>query len=213
MFDVNDDARGGFRRIEVLTGPGRRRPLVGGGEGADRRGDAGARRAGFPCSAGLAGLSSAGLRVAARITQRCGGDAARDSDFLRGGVRADRRRAVRRAPQMAAGAEIWSGSLLFWQIRAQREEFRGRPCHGPGRQASEGFTHRRRVFGCRRIFLPETGSGVARPRTSQPDDARMRPGRRTMEPRAEAATAFFDLLAVCSDPTCQSACRRARRGQ
>lgn len=25
MFDVNDDARGGFRRIEVLTGPGRRR--------------------------------------------------------------------------------------------------------------------------------------------------------------------------------------------
>ena len=25
MFDVNDDAKGGFRRIEVLTGPGRRR--------------------------------------------------------------------------------------------------------------------------------------------------------------------------------------------
>src|SRR5277367_4927625 len=24
MFDVNDDAKGGFRRIEVLTGPGRR---------------------------------------------------------------------------------------------------------------------------------------------------------------------------------------------
>lgn len=25
MFDVNDDAKGGYRRIEVLTGPGRRR--------------------------------------------------------------------------------------------------------------------------------------------------------------------------------------------
>jgi transposase len=25
MFDVNDDAKGGFRRVEVLTGPGRRR--------------------------------------------------------------------------------------------------------------------------------------------------------------------------------------------
>jgi transposase len=25
MFDANDDAKGGFRRIEVLTGPGRRR--------------------------------------------------------------------------------------------------------------------------------------------------------------------------------------------
>ena len=25
MFDVNDDGKGGFRRIEVLTGPGRRR--------------------------------------------------------------------------------------------------------------------------------------------------------------------------------------------
>ncbi len=25
MFDVNDDAKGGFRRIEILTGPGRRR--------------------------------------------------------------------------------------------------------------------------------------------------------------------------------------------
>src|SRR4051812_44400381 len=25
MFDVNDDAKGGFRRIELLTGPGRRR--------------------------------------------------------------------------------------------------------------------------------------------------------------------------------------------
>jgi len=25
MFDVKDDAKGGFRRIEVLTGPGRRR--------------------------------------------------------------------------------------------------------------------------------------------------------------------------------------------
>ena len=25
MVDVNDDAKGGFRRIEVLTGPGRRR--------------------------------------------------------------------------------------------------------------------------------------------------------------------------------------------
>jgi transposase len=25
MFDVNDDAMGGFRRIEILTGPGRRR--------------------------------------------------------------------------------------------------------------------------------------------------------------------------------------------
>ena len=25
MFDVNDDAKGEFRRVEVLTGPGRRR--------------------------------------------------------------------------------------------------------------------------------------------------------------------------------------------
>src|SRR5580693_3787985 len=25
MFDVNDDAKGGFRRVEVLMGPGRRR--------------------------------------------------------------------------------------------------------------------------------------------------------------------------------------------
>ena len=25
MFDLNDDARGGYRRVEVLTGPGRRR--------------------------------------------------------------------------------------------------------------------------------------------------------------------------------------------
>src|SRR3954463_7575356 len=25
MFDVNDDAKGGFRRVELLTGPGRRR--------------------------------------------------------------------------------------------------------------------------------------------------------------------------------------------
>jgi transposase len=25
MFDVNDDANGGFRRVELLTGPGRRR--------------------------------------------------------------------------------------------------------------------------------------------------------------------------------------------
>jgi transposase len=25
MFDVNDDSKGGFRRIEILTGPGRRR--------------------------------------------------------------------------------------------------------------------------------------------------------------------------------------------
>jgi len=25
MYDVNDDAKGGFRRIELLTGPGRRR--------------------------------------------------------------------------------------------------------------------------------------------------------------------------------------------
>ena len=25
MFDVNDDAKGGFRRVEILTGPGRRR--------------------------------------------------------------------------------------------------------------------------------------------------------------------------------------------
>ena len=25
MFDVSDDAKGGFRRVEVLTGPGRRR--------------------------------------------------------------------------------------------------------------------------------------------------------------------------------------------
>jgi transposase len=25
MFDVNDDANGGFRRLEILTGPGRRR--------------------------------------------------------------------------------------------------------------------------------------------------------------------------------------------
>jgi transposase len=25
MFDVNDDAQGGFRRVEILTGPGRRR--------------------------------------------------------------------------------------------------------------------------------------------------------------------------------------------
>src|SRR5277367_7029588 len=25
MFDVNDDAKGGFRRIEILTGPSRRR--------------------------------------------------------------------------------------------------------------------------------------------------------------------------------------------
>ena len=25
MFDVNDDAKGAFRRVEVLTGPGRRR--------------------------------------------------------------------------------------------------------------------------------------------------------------------------------------------
>ena len=25
MYDVNDDANGGFRRIEILTGPGRRR--------------------------------------------------------------------------------------------------------------------------------------------------------------------------------------------
>jgi transposase len=25
MFDVNDDAKGGYRRVEVLTGPGRRR--------------------------------------------------------------------------------------------------------------------------------------------------------------------------------------------
>jgi transposase len=25
MFDVKDDAKGGFRRVEVLTGPGRRR--------------------------------------------------------------------------------------------------------------------------------------------------------------------------------------------
>jgi transposase len=25
MFDVSDDAKGGFRRVEILTGPGRRR--------------------------------------------------------------------------------------------------------------------------------------------------------------------------------------------
>jgi transposase len=25
MFDVNDDAKGGFRCVEILTGPGRRR--------------------------------------------------------------------------------------------------------------------------------------------------------------------------------------------
>jgi transposase len=25
MYDVNDDAKGGFRRVEILTGPGRRR--------------------------------------------------------------------------------------------------------------------------------------------------------------------------------------------
>lgn len=25
MFDVNDDAKGGYRRVEILTGPGRRR--------------------------------------------------------------------------------------------------------------------------------------------------------------------------------------------
>jgi hypothetical protein len=25
MFDVNDDAKGSYRRVEVLTGPGRRR--------------------------------------------------------------------------------------------------------------------------------------------------------------------------------------------
>jgi transposase len=25
MFDTNDDAKGGFRRVEILTGPGRRR--------------------------------------------------------------------------------------------------------------------------------------------------------------------------------------------
>jgi len=25
MFDANDDAKGGFRRVEILTGPGRRR--------------------------------------------------------------------------------------------------------------------------------------------------------------------------------------------
>ena len=25
MFDINDDTKGGYRRIELLTGPGRRR--------------------------------------------------------------------------------------------------------------------------------------------------------------------------------------------
>ena len=25
MFDVSDDAKGGYRRVEILTGPGRRR--------------------------------------------------------------------------------------------------------------------------------------------------------------------------------------------
>jgi len=25
MFDVNDDAKGGFQRVEILAGPGRRR--------------------------------------------------------------------------------------------------------------------------------------------------------------------------------------------
>ena len=41
MFDVNDDAKGEFRRVEVLTGP--LPSLVGGGEGTDRRGDPGSR--------------------------------------------------------------------------------------------------------------------------------------------------------------------------
>ena len=43
MFDVNDDAKGEYRRVEVLTGPGRRRRWSADGEGTDCRGDPGTR--------------------------------------------------------------------------------------------------------------------------------------------------------------------------
>jgi hypothetical protein len=46
MFDINDDAKGAFRRIEVLTGPGPASPLVRGPEGPDRCGDPGTGSAG-----------------------------------------------------------------------------------------------------------------------------------------------------------------------
>ena len=66
MFDVNDDAKGGFRRVEVLTGPGRRRrwsaeekariveETLAPGARVSRGGSA------------LAGLFAAGIRLATR---------------------------------------------------------------------------------------------------------------------------------------------------
>ena len=70
MFDVNDDAKGEYRRIEVLTGPGPPAALVGGAEGADRRGDPGAGSARVRGGAALAGLLAAGIRLATRTMRQ-----------------------------------------------------------------------------------------------------------------------------------------------
>jgi hypothetical protein len=51
MDEIDDDTKGGFRRIELLTGPGRR-PVVGGGQGAGYCSDAG----GCDASAGFGAM-------------------------------------------------------------------------------------------------------------------------------------------------------------
>ena len=66
MFDVNDDAKGEYRRVEVLTGPGRRRRWSADGEGTDCRGDPGTRGTCVRGCATLADLFAAGLWLATR---------------------------------------------------------------------------------------------------------------------------------------------------
>ena len=66
MFDVNDDAKGGFRRVEVLTGPGRRRRWSADEKArivAETLAPGSARVRG--CAA-VAGLFAAGIRLATR---------------------------------------------------------------------------------------------------------------------------------------------------
>ena len=64
MFDVNDDAKVGFRRIEVLTGPERRRRWSAEEKARIVAGDPGAWGSGVRGRAALAAMFAAGLWLA-----------------------------------------------------------------------------------------------------------------------------------------------------
>jgi hypothetical protein len=92
MFNFSDDAKGEFRRVELLTGPWSPTSLVGGREGTDCRGDPGSGRACVRGGSALAGLFPTSIRLATRDAAG-GNDSADKENGDRGmRVRSDRDR-------------------------------------------------------------------------------------------------------------------------